>query len=474
MGLGNSSVAANQNAPPAPHQRRPAFEAASAILEALGEAPAKKPEVLHRASLPTSSSSDESLSLECSASPHVEARISAGILGLGLEILLALRRSGIVGQGNLIFSPYAIASTMAALLSDPSANTVTAKQVAHLLHISSLDESVTAYFARRDRVVPRCRNDNVHSFDMAYQVVVHYNYHRVGNEDDDDDDARASAPTTARASRMPWDFKREPESSRADADHHARCYAPSFAPDEILPPGTVTDSTLVLLLSVIDFDGTWKYPLDAKAAGQGFFYESPCAPITVGTIRQTGRLRVFDATKNLGAMVVEVPYQGPKGTFSLHTKDKNPKIALILFIPTVMDGLEELERRLNVANVSDALSNLREVDDVEITLPLFRAKQVIDLKDTLSSLGFDAWYTDELQPLHASEPGPHAVSAARHASAFRVCTKGGAAQVTKTKPPKGKAAAGRRYTVDRPFLFMVTCSDPDAMLLLGSVKRIYW
>ncbi|KAH7962869.1 hypothetical protein HPB52_018404 [Rhipicephalus sanguineus] len=139
-----------------------------------------------------------------------------------------------------------------------------------------------------------------------------------------------------------------------------------------------------------------------------------------------------------------------------------------------MDGLEELERRLNVANVSEALSNLREVDDVELTLPLFRAKQVIDLKDTLSSLGFGAWYTDELQPLHASEPGPHAVSAARHASAFRVCTKGGAAQVTKTKPPKGKAAAGRRYTVDRPFLFMVTCSDPDAMLLLETILCEEW
>lgn len=307
---------------------------------------------------------------------------------------------------------------------------------------------------------------------MAYQTVVHYNYNRVGNEDHDSRTSSVNR-TTPRASRMPWDFEREPESSRADADYHARCYAPSFAPDEILPKGVVAESTLLLLLSVIDFEGTWKYPLDKSATDQGFFYESPRAPTTIGTIRQTGRLRVFDATKNLGAKVIEVPYQGPKGTFSLHTKDKNPKVAMVLFIPVDMDGLDELERRLNVANVSQVLCSLREADGVELTLPLFRTKQVIDLKRTLSSLGFEAWYTDQLQPLHASEPGPHEVSAAIHASAFRVCTKGGTAQVTKTKPER-RAAAGRRYSVDRPFLFMVTCSDPDAVLLLGSVKRIFW
>ncbi|XP_049517884.1 antithrombin-III [Dermacentor silvarum] len=303
---------------------------------------------------------------------------------------------------------------------------------------------------------------------MAYQTVVHYDYRRVANEDDD---ARSStfSPTAVRASRMPWDFEREPESSRADADHHARCYAPSFAPDEILPRGTVTESTLLLLLSVIDFEGTWKYQLDATAVEQGFFYESPRAPITVGALKETGRFRVFDASKNLGAMVIEVPYQGPRGTFSLHTKDKDPKVAMVLFIPADMDGLSELERALNVANVSEILCQLQEMDNIELTLPLFRTKQVIDLKQTLSSLGFEAWYTDQLQSLNPREPGPPAVSAAIHAAAFRVCTKGAAAQKTKSK-----RKAVHHFSVDRPFLFMVTCSDPDAVLLLGSVKHINW
>lgn len=464
MGLGHSSVATSESASQAPHQLSSDLDAASVILEALGQAPAR--ESAHRASL-TTNSSDEDLA-EQSTSPQVEAVISAGILQLGLDILLHLRRTGTMQERNLIFSPYAVASTVAALLADPSANAATAKQVTRLLRLPSLDASVSAYFVRRDRVVPRCRNDSVHSFDMAYQTVVHYDYRRVANEDDD---ARSStfSPTAVRASRMPWDFEREPESSRADADHHARCYAPSFAPDEILPRGTVTESTLLLLLSVIDFEGTWKYQLDATAVEQGFFYESPRAPITVGALKETGRFRVFDASKNLGAMVIEVPYQGPRGTFSLHTKDKDPKVAMVLFIPADMDGLSELERALNVANVSEILCQLQEMDNIELTLPLFRTKQVIDLKQTLSSLGFEAWYTDQLQSLNPREPGPPAVSAAIHAAAFRVCTKGAAAQKTKSK-----RKAVHHFSVDRPFLFMVTCSDPDAVLLLGSVKHINW
>ncbi|XP_065302957.1 ipis-1-like isoform X2 [Dermacentor albipictus] len=467
MGLGQSSVATRANAPRAPHRphrRSPDLDAASVILEALEQAPARNSP--RRISLATESSEEEIS--EQTVSPQVEAVISAGILQLGLEILLHLRREDTVEESNVILSPYAVASTVAGLLADPSANAATAKQVTRLLHLTSLDASLSAYFVRRDRVVPRCRNDGVHSFDMAYQTVVHYDYHRVGNEDDDAT-ASAFSPTAVRASRMPWDFEREPESSRADADHHARCYAPSFAPDEILPRGTVTESTHLLLLSVIDFEGTWKYPLRAKAVEQGFFYESPRAPITVGAMKMTGRFRVFDASKNFGAMVIEVPYAGPKGTFSLHTKDKDPKVALVLFIPADMDGLDKLERALNVANASEILRQLREVDNVELTLPLFRTKQVIDLKQTLTSLGFGAWHTDQLQSLNPSKPGPPAVSAAIHAAAFRVCTKGAAPQKTESK-----RKATRRFSVDRPFLFMVTCRDPDAVLLLGSVKHINW
>ncbi|XP_077554849.1 serpin B13-like [Haemaphysalis longicornis] len=172
----------------------------------------------------------------------------------------------------------------------------------------------------------------MHAFDMAYDNMVHYDHHRVCPA------AQRPAPSgssqrlfcSLHESRMPWDFDREPEPSRAEVDRHARCYAPSFEADEILPRGTVSPSTLVLLLSVVDFEGSWKYPFDTKGVSQDAFYVNPKSPISVDVIKLRTHGRFFDSSARLGATVLEVPYQEPTGLFRHHTKARRHIIGVVI------------------------------------------------------------------------------------------------------------------------------------------------
>ncbi|XP_077554850.1 iris-like [Haemaphysalis longicornis] len=154
-------------------------------------------------------------------------------------------------------------------------------------------------------------------------------------------------------------------------------------------------------------------------------------------------------------------------------------MSLVLFRPVRMDGLAQLEESLSATTITETLSKLQEIDDVELSLPLFRVKQVIDLKRITAELGFEEWNTDKVVSCAPSGSQLLPVSEARHAAAFRVCTKSGPPGANSPSKVAGqeskkKGRAKNSFTIDRPFVFLVTCRDPDVVILLGSVKSADW
>ncbi|KAH9372901.1 hypothetical protein HPB48_022922 [Haemaphysalis longicornis] len=59
---------------------------------------------------------------------------------------------------------------------------------------------------------------------------------------------------------------------------------------------------------------------------------------------------------------------------------------------------------------------------------------------------------------------------------FRAKAKGGPLPLeptsTEAQTSQSKATGPQKFTVDRPFLFLVMNKNPDAILVLGSVKRL--
>ncbi|KAH9371485.1 hypothetical protein HPB48_014056 [Haemaphysalis longicornis] len=429
----------------------------------------------------------------------MEAVISRGLLHLGVDLLRELRRSS-TEDGNLIVSPYAVASCLEELL--VAATGSTADQIAAMLHIPP-GQRVTKYFQDRDREIPTRRlSDARRRFDMGYLNNIHSDQGLPTAYTSSDTEERL------RLEHFSWDFAGEAEQSRADIDRYLRLYASSFEPGEILPRGSITPASQVLLVSVVDFRGSWMNEFDDCTPTSKPFYESAQeAPTVVLMLSQTGRFRTTTCD-DLGATALEVPYWSPAistenvsrvsslpfgATRSSASADWGPKFSLVILLPNEVDGLAALVDKLTAFTLQRCLSQLKAKGVIRVSMPLFRLKHVTDLCPTLSALGVSDVFSERAQ-LWGATAGEKRVSGMRHGAAFQTAQTGGR-RLSENKPRQQRQSAAaeviaplaraissmvRRpqppldFTVDRPFAFAVVCMHPDTFLLLGCVRKIIW
>ncbi|XP_077553387.1 ipis-1-like [Haemaphysalis longicornis] len=311
-----------------------------------------------------------------------EALISRSLLHLGVELLRELRRSS-TGDGNLIVSPYAVASSLEELLVGATGST--ADQIAATLHIPP-GQRVTKYFRDRDREIPtrRC-SDTRRRFDMGYVNNVHSDQGvpTVHTNSETDEPLRLE--------HFSWDFAEDAEQSSADIDRYLRLYASSFEPGEILPPGSITSKSQVWVVSVVDFRGSWMHEFDdCTPTGKPFYDSADEAPTIVLMLSQTGSFRTATCD-DLEATALELPYWSPSlstenatgvssPSFGARTTsasaDCGPKISLVILLPNEVDGLAALVDKLSALALERCFSQLKAKGDIRVNLPLFRIKHV--------------------------------------------------------------------------------------------------
>ncbi|XP_077528729.1 iris-like isoform X2 [Haemaphysalis longicornis] len=429
--------------------------------------------------------------------PDWEAVLTRSLFQLGINLLHELRRSSTDG-GNVLVSPYAVASALEELLA--GARGETAQQIASVLHVES-PRQANPYFVDRDQRLPtRWRNDVQMRFDMDYLNSVHHDKFLATVD-------TSTEKAALRLERFSWDFAGDAERSRADIDGFARLGSNAFEPDEIMPKGSITSSSLVCLLSLLDFRGSWSHAFDDRTASHHPFYETADAPPTaVVMLHQTGHFRVATCS-DLHATALEIPYQPPghgtecipfctatqsgcsSASFSRMSSPPSdtqtptshpiggPELSLVILLPLDRDGLSTLEERLTSYTALRCLSMLKHHGVVHVT----------ELTSALSALGVRDVFSDRAE-LWGSTAGQKRVSSIRHAAAFQTSPTGGRHRHHHGLHPPSVAAKlphclvslvkaphpSIHFTVDRPFAFFVVCMHPDTLLLLGSVRKITW
>ncbi|KAH7938737.1 hypothetical protein HPB52_000156 [Rhipicephalus sanguineus] len=256
---------------------------------------------------------------------------------------------------------------------------------------------------------------------------------------------------------------------------------------------------------MVDFRGSWKQAFDDRTATRELFHESDDRSTTVIMVHQTGRFR-FAKCADLNATAVELPYEGPgralmsaasvslSGVYTPGSGCVTPAIewtgsefSLVVLLPDDKNGLASLEAKLSALTALRCFSSLRRHGQVRVSLPLFKVKQVTELSPALSALGVRDVFGEHAL-LWGSSMGDKRVTLMRHAAAFETSQNGGRRR-SRTKQRQSHLARLTRsigvllrmprfrtdvISVDRPFAFFVTCSRPDAVMLLGSVREIRW
>ncbi|KAH6925265.1 hypothetical protein HPB50_003162 [Hyalomma asiaticum] len=379
------------------------------------------------------------------------------LLQFSIDIQHKLRESG--HEGNVLLSPFFVASSLVMLLRGASGNTHA--QVAKALHMEwdpsgtadRFEQIASELFREFERARMRCMGLRLTCFMALFfdeSILVHKDYYRLQDTMCYFMDRR--------------DFRNNSGQCRLGMDALARAISSFSVPrEQVFPPGSVGPDTLLVLLTSLRLEGRWKKRFSVS---KGVFHRMPgemSSSTRVPTMRCTAPFRTADCAE-LEATLVEVPYE-------------NPHNCMVILLPTGPGGLASLEEKLSAPwpppYARPGLKPFWVLGRLERGRPP-KAREVTDLTRFLPSLGVREVFTAEAQLDYltpATDKGIH-VSSVRHVATVHVSQTGARPAAPQSGLPPPEPAVVRKVAVDRPFMFLVLNKKPDLVLFLGSITAV--
>jgi serpin B len=350
-----------------------------------------------------------------------------------------------VNPGNLFFSPYSISSCLA--MTYAGARGDTEKQMRQVLHMGNDQHEIHASFSQlQSQLAEAGKQKGIeltlanalwtqkgHAFLPDFLEIAKGNYHANLNQ---------------------VDFKRESEIARGEINHWV-AQATKDKIQNILPPGSLTELTRLVLANAIYFKGVWEKPYDTNGTTPQSFHLSGNRDRTIPLMHHFDDVRYMDDSE---FQAVELPYQGRQ-------------LSMVVLLPKELDGCSRLETGLAPEFISRSLSQMKQ-QRVEIFLPRFKLESGFELNPTLIKMGMpDAFGSkgdfsgmDGSKSLYISgvfhkawgevnEEGTEA------AAATAVTMR--ATSIAKPLPPPPV------FRADHPFIFFIRDTRSGSILFLG-------
>lgn len=351
------------------------------------------------------------------------------------------------GSDNLVFSPASLA--VALTMAWAGARGDTAAQMANVLHLpESADDTHRAASALlRDWSAPRpegltLRVANRLFLDRTFEPKPEF------------------STTLTRYYRTPLerlDFQGQPERARGRINDWVKTETEQKI-SELIPEGAITGISRLVLTNAIYFLGRWTKRFEREKTVEQPFYVATDAPVRVPMMR---RQDVFRYGRLPDARVLELGYEGGR-------------MAMLVVLPDVRDGLPAVESSLSSASISRFVSSLAK-QEVQVFLPRFRIDpaQPLRCKPVLEGLGMVlAFERGDFSGMAAEKPLD--VQDAYHKAFIEVDeagTEAAAATAVVMHAPASRLEPPPipEFRADHPFLFFLRDTDSGAILFMGRV-----
>lgn len=218
---------------------------------------------------------------------------------------------------------------------------------------------------------------------------------------------------------------------------------------ELLRPGSIDNSTILVLTNALYFKGRWKTRFDPDSTEIGSFY-SPAGPLPTPLMTHTASHAYYEDA-NLFAV-------------GLDYLDSNMRMTVL--VPRRVDGWKSLREELT----PELLQRLQQSSDqtrVQLVLPRFQARSSLQLIPALRTLGVEKAFGQA--DLAGIAPGGMAIGQAIHEAVVEVDEEGTVAAAATAVAVTRSATSARSVTADRPFLFTISDSTTGAILFIGQV-----
>jgi serpin B len=341
------------------------------------------------------------------------------------------------GQGNLILSPYSIASALSMALE--GARGRTAEEMRSVLDqfpvdLASLEKEANTggnqlltanglWVQKSFAILPE------------FQQAMTGRFHAPAEQAD-----FAGAPEQARAEINSW------------TDRHTKGKI-----RELFAAGSLNGSTRLVLTSAIYFYGKWQsaFPKDATKPAQ--FRLGTSGAVQADFMNQTGK---FGYAEVAGAQVLELKYAGTPIVFDV-------------ILPKTDDGIAAFDTSIDPARLAEWLGAVQ-TRTVDVALPKFRADSEFSLAKTLSRMGMPIAFSGEADFSGIDGRKDLALSSVTHKAFVDVAEEGTeAAAATGIAVTRIAAVTSPRtvFRADHPFLFLIRDSKSGSILFEGRVMN---
>ena len=253
------------------------------------------------------------------------------------------------------------------------------------------------------------------------------------------------------------DFAGDADGSRV----HINEWVASRTNDKIqnlLKEGTITRATIMALVNAIYFKGLWAHPFDEERTTSETFHYNNNEATDMDMMFVSARLK-YKELPDINAKFLELPYIGAN-------------VAMYIILPNEIEGLAGIEENLNGKSFNRLFKGMRP-QTVDVKLPKFEMTQELNLGGVMEGMGV----TDAFDPVNADFTGMAenddglAVSEIVHKAFLSVDEEGTeAAASTAAIITLTSIQHTFKFTVDRPFMFVIREIPTGSILFMGRMK----
>lgn len=250
-------------------------------------------------------------------------------------------------------------------------------------------------------------------------------------------------------------FAKNPESARASVNAWVKKATKDKIP-VLMPEGSVSGDTRLVVANAVHFLGSWTTPFDVKMTADLPFFVAGQSEAKVPTMRRFGASGPY--AEDGDVKLASLPYG-------------DGRMEMVIVLPNAKDGLSAVLRRLDGKQLSAWKTALGQRGaELDWSLPKFELNWGDNLVEALQKLGMHRVFTAGAD-LSGMAQGPLAISGVFHKTYVRVDEKGteaaaatGVGIVATSVPPPPTP-----FVVDHPFLYYLVDHASGRVLFIGTV-----
>lgn len=378
-------------------------------------------------------------------SPAEGSSFAASSNGLGYDLYAKLAKE----PGNVAFSPASIEAALA--MTFAGARGTTSDQMKKVMHVGADKDAALVAAGKALGALTRPHSD--YELEIADQLFGEKSYGF-------DPGFLSFSKNTFGAPLAQLDFVKQFERGRGEINAFVAKTTHDHIRD-LLPVGSVDDSTRLVLVNAIYMHAKWASAFDKKSTSPEAFFTGQ-SPHDVPMMHQVSTLG-FKTSGDVA--VLDMPYKGDD-------------LAMTVLLPKDKDGLAKLEAELHAGSIEAFTSGLSQ-REVDVSLPKFKVAppKSLALKGMLSALGMPLAFDERLADFTGMrQPGqePLHIDDAYHKAFVDVDEEGTTAaaatavvmsrETATVEPPRPV-----EFRADHPFVYVVRDVHTNLVLFMGRV-----